>query len=84
MMFVSLGCLSSTTEHVGSISTSMNSRQNIGASDIISAIKSLSSSIANGQGGVVYNVNGVTYDDGSNIADAISTLVRAAKIERRI
>ena len=62
----------------------MNSRQNIGASDIISAIKSLSSSIANGQGGVVYNVNGVTYDDGSNIADAISTLVRAAKIERRI
>lgn len=70
--------------NVGSISTSMNSRQNIGASDIISAIKSLSSSIANGQGGVVYNVNGVTYDDGSNIADAISTLVRAAKIERRI
>ena len=70
--------------NVGSISTSMNSRQNIGASDIISAIKSLSSSIANGQGSVVYNVNGVTYDDGSNIADAISTLVRAAKIERRI
>lgn len=70
--------------NVGSISNSMNSRQNIGASDIISAIKSLSSSIANGQGGVVYNVNGVTYDDGSNIADAISTLVRAAKIERRI
>lgn len=70
--------------NVRSISNSMNSRQNIGASDIISAIKSLSSSIANGQGGVVYNVNGVTYDDGSNIADAISTLVRAAKIERRI
>ena len=70
--------------NVGSISTSMNSRQNVGTSDIISAIKSLSSSIANGQGGVVYNVNGVTYDDGSNIADAISTLVRAAKIERRI
>lgn len=70
--------------NVGSISNSMNSRQNIGASDIISAIKSLSNSIANGHGGVVYNVNGVTYDDGSNIADAISTLVRAAKIERRI
>ena len=70
--------------NVRSISNSMNSRQNIGASDIISAIKSLSSSIANGQGGVVYNVNGVTYDDGSNIADAISTLVRAAKIERMI
>lgn len=70
--------------NVRSISNSMNSRQNIGASDIISAIKSLSSSIANGQGGVIYNVNGVTYDDGSNIADAISTLVRAAKIERRI
>lgn len=70
--------------NVGSISTSMNGRQSIGASDILSAIKSLGSSIANGSGGVVYNVNGVTYDDGSNIADAISTLVRAAKIERRI
>ena len=32
----------------------------------------------------VYNVNGITYDDGSNIADAIRTLVRATIVEGRV
>ena len=69
--------------NVGSISTSMNKRQSVGTVDILSAIKSLGSNLTGGSN-TVYNVNGVTYDDGSNIAEAISTLVRAAKIERRI
>lgn len=69
--------------NVGSISSSMNKRQNGGTTDIISAIKSLGGMLT-GQPSTVYNINGVTYDDGSNIAEAISTLVRAAKIERRI
>lgn len=36
-----------------------------------------------GGAGNTYIVNGLTYDDGSNVADAVSALIRAAKIERR-
>lgn len=31
-----------------------------------------------------YNVNGITYDDGSNVATAISSLITAANISRRV
>ena len=31
-----------------------------------------------------YQINGITYDDGSNISNAVETLVRAARMERRI
>lgn len=31
-----------------------------------------------------YTINGITYDDGSEVSEAIQTLVRAAKIERRV
>ena len=51
--------------------------------DIVSALKDLQNSVAN-SGGNTYTINGITYDDGSNVANAIGTLVRAAKIERRI
>lgn len=30
-----------------------------------------------------YNVDGITYDDGSNISDAVGTLIRATIVERR-
>ena len=30
-----------------------------------------------------YTINGVTYDDGTNVSDAVGSLVRAIKIERR-
>lgn len=30
-----------------------------------------------------YNINGITYDDGSNVAEAVRTLIRAARVERR-
>ena len=69
--------------NVGSISSMMNGNQNGGNLDVISAIKDLGSKIS-GMSGNVYNVNGVTYDDGSNIADAVESIVRAARIERRI
>ena len=52
-------------------------------SDIVTAIKDLNKTMKNNPGGNSYNVNGVTYDDGSNVANAIGTLVRAAKIRRR-
>lgn len=69
--------------NVGSISSLMNKRQNGGTLDILSAIESLGNKLGNGSSNV-YNVNGITYDDGSNVAEAIGALIRAAKIERRI
>ena len=54
-----------------------------GNAEIITALKDLKNSIANNSGNS-YTINGITYDDGSNIVDAVKTLVRAAKIERRI
>ena len=56
--------------------------QNATNNDIISAIRDLSSTISGG--GDTYNINGITYDDGSNITDAVRTLVRAARMERRV
>lgn len=51
-------------------------------SDVISAIKDLKEGLNNN--GPSYTINGVTYDDGSNVVNAVETLVRAARIERRI
>lgn len=69
--------------HVDTISSMMNSHsQNGGNSDIVSAIDKLRSDISNMER-ATYSINGVTYDDGSNISDAVQTLVRAAMIERR-
>lgn len=68
---------------VGSISASMNSRQNgSGNGDVISAIKDLGRTLS-GRTGDTYNINGITYDDGSNVVNAVNTLIRAANMERR-
>ena len=69
--------------NVGAISSMMNNRQNGGNDDVISALKDLKSSLS-GRTGDTYSINGITYDDGSNVSEAIKTLVRAARIERRI
>ena len=68
--------------NVRSISSAMGRSQNGGNGDIVSAIKELKGSL-NGSSGNVYNIEGITYDDGSNIANAIETLVHAATMERR-
>ena len=75
----SLSVLSS----LGSINRMMNGNQNGGNSDIISAIADLKGAIANSSGNV-YSINGITYDDGSNVSNAVKSLIRAAQIERRI
>ena len=75
----SLGLLT----NVGSISSMMNSNQNGTNSDVISAIKDLGRKIGNASGDT-YSINGITYDDGSNIKDAVQTIVRAARMERRM
>lgn len=69
--------------NVGAIGAMMNRRnQNGGIDDVISAVDKLRKDL-NNVDRATYNINGVTYDDGSNIADAVQTIVRAAKVERR-
>lgn len=67
--------------NIRAISGMMNERQN-GNADVVNAINGLKKSIGN-TGNTYNTISGITYDDGSNVSDAIETLVRAAKIERR-
>ena len=76
----SIGVLS----NVGSIDLMMNRRiQNGGNNEVISAIKDLGRTLGNNTGNT-YTINGITYDDGSNISSAVESLIRAARVERRI
>ena len=83
-----IGSLMNTAGTIGMSSRALSN--NIGRiqngvtnGDVVSAIKDLQSQIAN-TGNTTYQINGITYDDGSNITNAVETLVRAAKMERRI
>lgn len=68
---------------VGSISASMNALQNgSNTKDVVTAIKGLRNDIANMPRNT-YNIDGIIYDDGTNVAEAVSSLVRAVRIERR-
>lgn len=64
-----------------SLSASMNSRQN-GTDPVLEAINNLSRNLTATPSNT-YNINGITYDDGSNIANAIGMLTRAAIVEGR-
>ena len=68
--------------NLNAITFGMRSKgQNGTANDVVSAINKLGSNI--GSGGDTYNINGITYDNQSSIAEAIQVLIRAANIERR-
>ena len=70
--------------NVSAISTMMSARSQNGVNDdVVSAIDQLRKELGN-IGGDSYTINGVSYEEGSDVADAIKTLVRAAKIERRV
>ena len=72
------------TANASAVSTMMNRRgQNGAESEVVSAINRLRKDLEN-VGNTTYTVNGVTYDDGSNVSNAVQALVRAAVIERRI
>ena len=82
--------LFNTTKSVGvqanlnAIGYSMNAmRQNGKNDDVISAINKLNDKL-DGVGNTYNTINGVTYDDGSNVTEAIETLVRYAKIGGRV
>ena len=71
-----------STSGIAPINTADVANQNRFNTDVIKAIDSLRKDIVTTNVNT-YNLNGITYDDGSNVADAIQTLVRAANIERR-
>ena len=54
------------------------------SSDILSALNSLEKTLSKPRGGDTYIVDGITYDDGSNITSAVRSLVQAAKVSRRM
>ena len=69
---------------VGAISASFNSRSKYDQNyEVVSALNGLRRDIGN-MSRPSYNINGITYDDGSNISMAVESLIRAARIERRV
>ena len=68
--------------NLNAISTGMRAYRQNGGNDVVSAIDKLGKNLGNTSNNT-YNINGITYDDGSNISEAVQTLVRAARIERR-
>lgn len=70
--------------NLNSINNMMNRRNQNGINDdVVSAIDKLRNDLGN-MNNTTYSINGVTYDDGSNIADAVKAIVRAARVERRV
>jgi tape measure domain-containing protein len=73
--------LMSSTGNIRAIRTVVDNRQN-GNDDIVSSINKLRKDLGN-VGNTYNSINGITYDNGSEISEAVGTLVRAARIERR-
>lgn len=67
---------------LGTISGSMNNRVQTTNADVVSAIGALSRQMGSTTGDT-YVIDGITYDDGSNITEAVQSLIRAARVERR-
>lgn len=51
--------------------------------EIVAALNELKDNMVGGTN-TSYTINGITYDNGSSIANAVEALVRAARIERRV
>lgn len=70
--------------NLGAINSAMNSRiQNDSNQDVINALRDVKRAITK-SAKPTYNINGITYDDGSNVSNAVSDLVRAVKVEGRM
>ena len=76
-----LGVSSSLSYINGAMSTRQTAATN---NDVISAINRLNATMKDNGSTTVTNINGITYDDGSNVANAIKTLVNAVTVEGRI
>jgi hypothetical protein len=75
--------LSVDTRNIGSLSASMSKLQNGNNShELLSAIKGLRKDMADNPRNT-YSIGGVSFSEGSDVADAIKTIVRAVKVEGR-
>lgn len=73
-----------TMTNLGAISMMTNRRNQNGASDIVSALNDLNKKFDNLPSGDTYSIGGVTYQDGSDVSNAIKVLIRAMKMEGRV
>ena len=78
-----LGSSVGVLSNVNSINSRMNQNGQNGAEEVISAIDRLRKDLGK-TGNTTYSINGITYDDGSNISTAVKDIVRAARIGRRV
>lgn len=60
------------------------SNPNAGQTELINAINELKDALPKIGGGDSYNINGISYQENSDIARAIQTLVRATNVKRRV
>lgn len=67
----------------GTTAMAFNSRRQNGNKDVVDAVERLGSSIRSLPRNT-YSVGGVTYDDGSNVANAVNALVNAVILEGRM
>ena len=81
---LAMGSTIGVRSNVGSISAAMNRRNQNGTNgEVVSAIDKLRKDLGNMEK-PSYNINGITYDDGSSVSDAVKSLVRAVRVEGRI
>lgn len=70
--------------NMSAVRSNFNSAQRDASNqDVVDAVTSLNKTL----GGISannYTINGITYDDGSNVSSAIQQLVSAARLERRV
>lgn len=73
-----------TVSGINAVNSMMNRRGQNGTEErVLTAIGKLGKDL-NGLSRPSYTINGITYDNGSEVSEAIETLVRAARIERRV
>lgn len=80
---IGLGPSMNLMTNVGAINAGMSSIQNGGNEDVVSALNKLREDISN-LGGTTYQINGINYNNDSAVSDALETLVRYARMERRM
>ena len=69
--------------NVGAINSMMNDRQNgLDNSDVVAAIEGLKEVLRDAAGDS-YSIGDITYDDGSNVNNAVGALIQAIRMERR-
>lgn len=65
------------------ISSNMSNRDTVSNRDILDALDRLNSSLGGPRGDSI-TINGITYDDGSNVYMAVKDLVKAVRVGRRV